>query len=83
MWEEIQCETDFLAKLPPAVWATVTTVLGDESYAWQELRSDVLEAVRVSVAYLHRNAYGPLEEYPMKLFVGDCRANVEALSHED
>eukprot|EP00974_Lingulodinium_polyedra_P038239 3664966-Lingulodinium_polyedra.AAC.1 len=22
MWEEIQCETDFLAKLPPAVWAT-------------------------------------------------------------
>jgi hypothetical protein len=84
-WGVMQEKRKHLVDLDIAVYNEISVVLGVPGFTGHELRSNVLECVSVSAAYLERECYDKLREYPFSMTQGNIDDNVRALldTHSD
>ncbi len=83
LWDDILTEAQYLRDLPGLVWDTLADVIAEPGFTGPHLRSYTLEMVQVSMAYLDRNAYASLREYPLALSQGSLENNLTQLLSVD
>jgi hypothetical protein len=71
-------EQQWLDGLPSEVWGPIAEVVG---CAEPELRSDVISAGHISVAFLHTRVFSEAEKHPWSLACGDVESNLEDLAN--
>jgi hypothetical protein len=81
--DDIKVEAEYVGNLPDSFWDMVARLVAEPGYDGGQLRSDTLEAIRTSMAYLDRNAYADLRCLPMSLTQGDVDKNLQELLGKD
>ena len=83
LWGGVNMELDYVSHFPRLLWVYLASAVGDPALDFHDMRSMVIEAARVSIAYLDRNLYSPLREKPLSLTQGDMDHNLEELRARD
>ena len=73
-------DAQWVSQLPSSVWMSLANVVGDAEWHWTNAKSDIMLAMRTSMAYYHREAYEVLTTSPFILCKGDIKSNVEWLA---
>jgi hypothetical protein len=69
----------FITAIPLEIWSRLAALIGDTMYNAYHLRSDTLECVHITIAYVHHTCYTPLESLPLSLTQGDIEHNLRQL----
>lgn len=83
LWQELKEEELYVSSLPSAVWSALAVAIGEQGYDGQQLRDDTVSSMRVAIAYVDRNLYAPLRQYPLSLTQGDISANLKEFAAQD
>jgi hypothetical protein len=79
-WQEVQEELTYVSELPMFIFDELAAVIDLPHYYGHRLRSDTLQTIHTSIAYLEREAYVLLRTYPGSLTQGDIETNVSNLA---
>ena len=76
--EGIREEIHYLVALPMYVWSRMAALVSPDCTA-VGLRESVLESSYRSAAYIFKEVFAVIEQYPLRLCQGDITANLQAL----
>ncbi len=80
LWAEAESEADWVSGLPDSVFSSLVDIVGDPMWSGTEARSDIIKAVRTSMAYMHKEAVAPLHELSFSATQGDVRTRLDEIA---
>ena len=76
-WKQMVSQSSYVEHLPDSVWICMSSMIGGLHFS--RLRSETLQAMRASIAYVEREGYEPLHTLPLSLTQGCIDDNLAAL----